>query len=959
MPTIGDTRRRILRNIGIISHSQHKRVLFIGLIITLLLGATAIFKLKANVDLIHLLSSSSVVKRFDYALEDFDSTSSLAVVIESSSPDNIEKAQQLSDYLASQILELKDDKSEKLVKRIDYKIDADFFRKRGLLYFSPEDLEKIKDFLIQKKDLLQSLLPDFNTPNFYETINSIIAGSVEDALSMTDEEISQQLDTLLNILVLTSNYIEKGDKFDSKGEEVLDALQNFLLQGKKVEGMEMLQSPYFLTSPDKKFILMPVQPNQPRMDMSTVEGKRRRQEQLYRLTAAVKKVIEEAEKKPEFSSLRIGLIGEPALIYEWVAAIWKDMGSALLVAIVAIAILLLILYYRNPFNFVLAITPVVMSVIWMLGITALFPGYLTIFTATCASLIIALGVDFAVYLILRYEEERRAERNIKEAIDITMTTTGQTILTSGATMALAFYVLMITGFQGLAEMGFIVGTGILICIAVTFFVVPALITWWETRSIRMNRASVLAQRRRLVTGVFDDMSWHFELFIAKYYKLILVVLILITLFFGYQLKNAQISYDWVDMQSVGEAIKWQRKVMKSFDMSLDFGIVIADDIKTNRVMADKLSGYEDIAMVDSLVLFYPDRQKEKLPMLKELDENIGDLEVDALSHPITRKDKPRIEAELDNLSDSLQEFSLNAFIGGLDRTANKTEEMASFTKGLKERIADDEGSIEALARLEKNTYARMKQLIGEFKEMTKVEEITLDSLPPALIQKYTGKEDDYITFVYPAEDIWGKERLTNYVSVLQKVDPEATGVGALFSQLMREIMPYFIRTSIISLLIIIQLLYIDFGTLRATLSSIIPMLIGAIWMMGMITLLGMKINAVNIIAVPIIFGIGSSSGVYILHRYRTDGVPMAIAISHSGRVILISALTSIAGFGSLAFASHRGLESLGRVLSWGIFFCFMASLIVLPVVIKMILRREEVPTEVSSEEEEFDIDATF
>jgi predicted RND superfamily exporter protein len=104
-----------------------------------------------------------------------------------------------------------------------------------------------------------------------------------------------------------------------------------------------------------------------------------------------------------------------------------------------------------------------------------------------------------------------------------------------------------------------------------------------------------------------------------------------------------------------------------------------------------------------------------------------------------------------------------------------------------------------------------------------------------------------------------------------------------------------------------------------------------IWMMGLMKLLGISFNFANLVAVPLIIGVGIDNGVHVIHRVRLEGVDgMSVVLRHTARAILIASLTTMIGFGSLALASHRGLASLGMVLILGVGSCLVTSVIVLP-----------------------------
>jgi predicted RND superfamily exporter protein len=118
--------------------------------------------------------------------------------------------------------------------------------------------------------------------------------------------------------------------------------------------------------------------------------------------------------------------------------------------------------------------------------------------------------------------------------------------------------------------------------------------------------------------------------------------------------------------------------------------------------------------------------------------------------------------------------------------------------------------------------------------------------------------------------------------------------------------------------------------------ALIPLVIGSLIMLGLMYVLGMKYNYMNLIATPIILGIGIDDGVHALHRLREHGSMSGASIIESfqfvGKAIFLTSVTTMIGFGSVAFYAMRGMASFGQVLFLGVGACFLATVLVLPAV---------------------------
>lgn len=147
----------------------------------------------------------------------------------------------------------------------------------------------------------------------------------------------------------------------------------------------------------------------------------------------------------------------------------------------------------------------------------------------------------------------------------------------------------------------------------------------------------------------------------------------------------------------------------------------------------------------------------------------------------------------------------------------------------------------------------------------------------------------------------------------------------------RRITSGFYRAVGVGILLVTVMLFIDYRNPRDALLALVPLGMGVVWMMGAMRLLGISFNMANLVAVPLIIGVGIDNGVHVIHRVRLEGRSgMNVVLRHTGRAILIASLTTMIGFGSLALASHRGMASLGLVLLLGVGSCLITSTWVLP-----------------------------
>ena len=180
-----------------------------------------------------------------------------------------------------------------------------------------------------------------------------------------------------------------------------------------------------------------------------------------------------------------------------------------------------------------------------------------------------------------------------------------------------------------------------------------------------------------------------------------------------------------------------------------------------------------------------------------------------------------------------------------------------------------------------------------------------------------------------------------------RVSEQAISFPFMFHKMSNRITTGFYRAVVAGAVLVSVILLLGFRSLRDAALAALPLAIGLVWTLGAMRLLGLSLNFANLVGVPLIVGVGIDNGVHIVHRVRLEGgAGIDVVLRRTGRAILIASLTTMVGFGSLALASHRGLESLGLLLLIGVGSCLLASIVVLPNVL-VVTGRVSNPTSAS------------
>jgi len=215
------------------------------------------------------------------------------------------------------------------------------------------------------------------------------------------------------------------------------------------------------------------------------------------------------------------------------------------------------------------------------------------------------------------------------------------------------------------------------------------------------------------------------------------------------------------------------------------------------------------------------------------------------------------------------------------------------------------------------------------REMANPEPPKLTDLPEGLVTRFVGQDGRYLLKIYAKGDIWDMDAMQKFVHDVRSVDPRATGNPLQTYEASRQMKRSYEQAGWYALAAVLLVLYADFRSLRSTMLAMLPLGFGIAQLFGLLGILNIPLNPANMIVLPLILGIGIDDGVHVVHDFRRQTGRYRMSPS-TASAVLITSLTTMVGFGSLMIASHRGLQSLGRVLTIGVSCCLFSSLVMLP-----------------------------
>jgi len=645
-------------------------------------------------------------------------------------------------------------------------------------------------------------------------------------------------------------------------------------------------------------------------------------------TAAVLRLRELVEEtKLEVLGLNVGLTGEPVLELDEMAQSQKDTALASVVAL-ALCALIFIYGYQETGRPVKATFCLIIGLGYTLGFATLVIGHLNILTITFMPILIGLAIDYGVHLISRYEEELRRGEAMETALTRAMVLTGQGILTGGLTTAGGFLAMGLTNFKGIQEMGIICGGGLVICLVPMMTLLPVLLLRGR-QNVVDRQLSPAAERR----------AWIENLWLRRPVLTAGVTLALCGLA-ATQLRKVYFDYNLVHMQSKGlPAVEYEKALIASTPKSVLFGAVVATNLAQADALERQLTNLSAVASVDSINGFLSEDQTRKLAVVGQIKQELAAVR---FSEPDPRP------VELQELSAVL--YSLRGYLGAaLDAVRAEQPELVPQFESLrdaiqalrKEMLRGNDRQVAAnalkLAEFQRRLFLDIRDTFQALRTQDDRAPLSVADLPPALRDRFIGVTGKYLLMVYPQGDIWQREVQETFIRQVEKIYPDVTGTPVqlyYYTALLKE---SYEQAAWYSLGAIGLLVFFHFRSLTSVLLALVPVAIGSLWLVGLMGWLDVPFNPANIMTLPLVIGIGVTNGIHVLNRFAEEQNPSILARS-TGKAVLVSCLTSMAGFGSLMLARHQGIYSLGCVMTTGLATCMIAGLTFLPALLNLLVR---------------------
>lgn len=700
------------------------------------------------------------------------------------------------------------------------------------------------------------------------------------------------------------------------------------------------EPPEFFESDEGRVVVVRARPLQPNTDISFTRD----------LFAGVKQAIDAAEPATFHPQMDVAIEGSYALHTRLASDLQSDIINGSLAAF-GMLLLTVAVYFRGLRAVPLTLTPVLISACFALACAAVMYTDLNLVSAFIFAVQLGLGIDFGTHMLARYRDELARGLAHREAITTAITTTGVSTAGGALSTALSFLLLVMAEFRGFTQFGVVACIGILVASLAAIVLLPALVVlfdrvWpWKVRAKPPAGSFARNDPRPVPTLAFAALA--VSLGLAAYGAT--------------RVSAIDFEYDLGKLGVPEKETEEQRTRRTQFRsavgkvQSTDPAVALTSDLDQTRELHRQLQALmawqpSEVAAITGLPPLSPDdpniTKKSPPPAPKPAD---ADADAEEDEDDIAEPDDPKFAAlaqvaaanalvsqetrdalarysperlrEMDDLLASV--LSIYSFIPDLQA------EKLAVIRDIRDRLAKKRGSLTAADEQKLKTWERYLAVDRE---------VTVADLPEWVRVQFTDTEGQVGRFVAlwhtgATADYKHTKRIYNSYFNLTAKAGEVPVVANYY--VIPEIVDTIrgdgplVMTAVCGVLLLTA--FVMFRNVVHTLMVFATVAAALLWLAALFPALGWKLNLFNLIALPLLVGMGQDDSLHLIHRYREEGRgSLRFVLQETGGAVFLTTLTTVIGFSSMLFVSHQGLRSLGWTSVLGMTLCLVSSVLIVP-----------------------------
>ena len=617
-------------------------------------------------------------------------------------------------------------------------------------------------------------------------------------------------------------------------------------------------------------------------------------------------------------SARVRITGNVAIADEEFATVAKGALAGLIGSFV-----LVVLWLFLALQSWRLILPVAVTLVLGLILTATFAsiavGTLNLISVAFAILFVGIAVDFAIQFTVRFRELSIGARNIREALDRTARRVGVQILIASIATASGFLAFTPTAFVGVASLGLIAGFGMLIAFSCTITFLPAALVLCRPRAGRKEMGFRQLKRVDIFVG-------HFRLPIVAICALLLVTGIVGT---------TQLRFDSDPLHTKNpnqESIRTLHDLMRNPLTTPYTTNTLVGSAAAAADLSGRLQKLQLVQTAMSINSFVPTDQPAKLALIADANSILGP----TLDAPRTAASPGAADIRMAISGTRAQIAQVAARLKPTDPLARIGDDLARLQSQSDERLL---AMNDALTRFLPMQLSRLRLVLS-------AAPVTLASIPPEVSRDWIAPDGQYrveatLRITDTRNPDTSSKLIASFVRQVRTVDPDVGGAVVTLLATTNTILSSFRHAATYAVVAIALILVLSMRRLVDAACIIASLLLSAALTVLVSLFAPLPLNFANIIALPLLLGVGVSFNIYFVMNWRA-GESSRLA-SPTARAVIFSALTTGTAFGSLALSQHPGTASMGVLLLVSLAGTLFASLVFIPALLAMLSRTRQAP----------------
>jgi len=603
---------------------------------------------------------------------------------------------------------------------------------------------------------------------------------------------------------------------------------------------------------------------------------------------------------------RVRLTGQQPLADEEFASV-QD-GAAVNGALTAIVVLVILwLALRSGKLIVAVLITLAIGLVITAALGLMMIGSLNMLSVAFMVLFVGLGVDFGVQFGVKYREERFRDNRLDAALLKTARLIGVPLTLAAIAVAESFFSFLPTAYKGLSELGQIAGVGMFVAYFANMTLLPALIT-------------LLKPRGEVGSPGFAFLA-PVDKWLAEHRNQVLIGTLVVVLGATPLLLHLRFDFNPLHLKDPHtESMATLIALKNSPVISINNVSVLAPSLEEADKVAAKLSKLPEVGRATTLSSLIPDDQQQKLMLISGAAQQL--LPVLTQQPSAAATDAVRV----DTLKRAANQLSLAA-----DDHPGPGAAQAKHLSGSLTKLANADAATRD--RAERAFGATLKLALAQLANLLQPTQITRESLPPEMVRDWVAPTGealvDIAPHVPPGVDPNDDQLLSRFAHAVKAAEPRAIGGPISILHSANVIILAFLQAAAWSVLLITVLLWITLRHFGDVLRTLIPLLVSALVTLELSVVLGIQLNFANIIALPLMLGVGVAFKIYFVMAWR-DG-QTGLLQSSLTHAVLFSAATTATAFGSLWLSHHPGTSSMGKLLALSLFCTLIGAVVFQPV----------------------------